>query len=99
MNEQRDKDPPRLGRGRSTALGSSATPRGLGDRRRREQYIEDEERLEMTGRTTDAIPDIPHHLSEFDGRYMRDFEGEIIMRPPNDSRQHAVDNYSKSWNW
>ena len=97
MNEQRDKDPPRRGRGRSTAAGSSVAPRGLGDRGRREQYIKDEERLEMIGHTTDAIPDTPQHLSEFDGRYMRDFEGEIIMRPPDDSRQHAVVNYSKSW--
>ena len=51
----------------------------------------------MTSRTTDAIPDTPQHLSEFDGKYMRNFEGEIIMRPPYDSRQHAVVNYSKSW--
>ena len=51
----------------------------------------------MKGRTTDAISDTPQHLSEFDGRYMRDFKGKIIMRPPNDSRQHAVVNYSKSW--
>ena len=28
---------------------------------------------------------------------MRDFEGEIIMRPPDDSRQHVDVNYSKSW--
>ena len=40
----------------------------------------------MIGRTTDVILDTPHHLSEFDGRYMGDFEGEIIMRPPDDSR-------------
>ena len=86
MNEQRDKDPSRHGRGRSTAVDSSVAPRGLGDRGTRVQYIEDEERLEMIGRTTDAIPDTPQHLSEFDGRYMRDFEGEIIMRPPYDSR-------------
>ena len=59
MNEQRDKDPPRRGRGRSTATGSSVAPRGLGDRGRCEQYIEDEERLEMIGRTTEAIPDTP----------------------------------------
>ena len=64
---------------------------------RREQYIEDEERLEMTGRSTNAILDTPQHLSKFDGRYIRDFEGEIIMRPLDDSRQHAVVNYSKSW--
>ena len=64
---------------------------------RREQYIENEERLEMIGRTSDAISDTPQHLSGFDGRYMRDFEGEIIMRPSDDSRQHAVANYSKSW--
>ena len=97
MNEQRDKDPPCRGRGRSIAAGNSAAPRRLGDRGRCEQYIEDEERLEMTGYTTDAISDTPQHISEFDGRYMRDFEGEIIMRPPDDSHQHAVINHSKSW--
>ena len=97
MNEQRDKDPPHRGQGRSTAVGSSVAPRGLGDRGRCEQYIEDEERLEMTGRTIDAISDTPQHLSCFDGRYMRDFEGEIIMRHSDDSHQHAVVNYSKSW--
>ena len=32
MNEQRDKDPPHRGRGRSTAAGSSAALRGLGER-------------------------------------------------------------------
>ena len=58
MNEQRDKDPPHRGRGRS-AVGSSVAPRGLGDRGRHEQYIEDEERLEMTGCTTNAIPNTP----------------------------------------
>ena len=97
MTEQRDKDPPRCGRGRSTATGSSTAPRGLGDRERREQCIEDEERLEMIGHTTNAISDTPQHLSEFDGRYMRDFEDEIIMRPPDEFCQHAVVNYSKSW--
>ena len=96
MNEQRDKDPPHYGQGRSTAAGSSVAPKGLSDRGRCEQYIEDEERLVMIGHATDAIPDTPQHLSEFDGRYMRDFEVEIIMRPPDDSRQHAVVNYSKS---
>ena len=68
MNEQRDKDPPRRGRGRSTATSSSVALRGLDDRRRRVQYIEDEKRLEMTGHTTCAISDTPQHLSEFDGR-------------------------------
>ena len=82
--------------GRSTAVGSHVAPRGLGDRGRGEQYIENKERLEMTGCIADAIPDTPQHLSEFDGGYMRDFEGEIIMKPPGDSRQHAVVNYSKS---
>ena len=86
MNKQRDKDPPRRGRGRSIVAGSSVALRGLSDRGRRVQYIEDEKRLEMIGSTTDAIPDTPHHLSEFDDRYMRDFKGEIIMRPPDDSR-------------
>ena len=70
---------------------------GDSKRGRREEYIEDEERLEMTGHTTDAISDTPQHLSKFNGRYMRDFEGEIIMRPLDDSHQHAVVNYSKSW--
>ena len=62
MNEQRDKDPPHCGRGRSTAADSSAVPRGLGYRGRQVQYIEDEERLEMIGRTTDAISDT-HNIS------------------------------------
>ena len=87
MNEQRDKDPPRCGRGRSTAAGSSVAPRGLGDRGRREQYIEDEERLEMTCHITNAIADTPLHLTEFDGSYIRDFDGEMLMSAPNDSRQ------------
>ena len=59
MNEQRDKDPPRRGRGKSTAAGSSAAPRGLGDRGRCVQYIKDEEMLDLIGRTADAIPDTP----------------------------------------
>ena len=59
MNEQRDKDPPRYGRGRSIAASSSLALRGLGDKGRHEQYIEDEERQEMTGCTTNAIPDTP----------------------------------------
>jgi hypothetical protein len=53
-----EKDMPRRGRGRSTvASGSGIAPHGRGDRERRDQYIEDEERLEMLGRTTDAIHD------------------------------------------
>jgi hypothetical protein len=97
MNEQRDKDPPHRGHGRSIVAGSSATLRGRGDRGRRDQYIKDEERLEMTGRTKDAIPDTPLHLTEFDSSYIRDFDGEMLMRAPNDSRQHPIINYSKSW--
>ena len=97
MNEQRDKDPPCRGRGRSTAAGSSAAPRGLGDRGRHEQYIEDEERLEMTGNTTDACPNTPLHLIEFDRSYIREVDGEMLMRVPDDSHQHPVIDYSKSW--
>jgi hypothetical protein len=29
--------------------------------------------------------------------YIKDFEGEIVMRPLDDSHQHSVINYSKSW--
>jgi hypothetical protein len=47
-----EKDMPRRGHGRSTAAGNSGVaPRGRGDRGRRDQYIEDEERLEMLGHT------------------------------------------------
>jgi hypothetical protein len=82
-----EKDHHHRGRGRSSAAGSSgATPHGRGDRGRHDQYIEDEERQETPGFATDAIPDTPQHLYEFDGIYMRDFEGEIIMIPPDDSR-------------
>jgi hypothetical protein len=97
MVDQRDKDPPRRGQGMSIAAGSSAAPRGHGDRGRREQYIKNEERLEMTGHTTDAIPDTPLHLTEFDSSYIRHFDGEMLMRAPNDSHQHPIVNYSKTW--
>jgi hypothetical protein len=30
----------------------------------------------MLGRTTDAIHDTPLYLAEFDGSYIRDFDGE-----------------------
>jgi hypothetical protein len=85
MNEPRDKDPPRHGRGRSTTASSSAAPSGLGTRRGREQYIENKERLEMIGHTTDACPNTPLHLMEFDSAYIREFDGEMLMRAPNDS--------------
>ena len=96
MNKQRDKDPPHRGRGRSTAAGSSAAPRGLGDRGRHEQYIEDEERLEMTGRTMDACLNTLLHLAKFDRSYIREVDGEMLMKVLYDSRQHLVIDYSKS---
>jgi hypothetical protein len=78
-----EKDQPHHGRGRSTAASSSgAASRGRGDRGRRDQYIKDEERLGMTGRTIDVIPDTPLHLTEFDGSYIKDFEDEMMMRLP-----------------
>jgi hypothetical protein len=93
-----ERDMSRHGHGRSIAAGSCGiAPRGRGDRWRRDQYIEDEERLEMLGCTTDAIHDTPLHLIEFDSSYIRDFDGEMLMRPPVDTRQHTVTNYSKSW--
>jgi hypothetical protein len=92
-----EKDQSHHGRGRSTTAGSSGiAPCGQGDRGRHDQYIEDEERLEMLGRTTDTIHDTPLHLTEFDNNYIRDFDGEMLMRPPVDTRQHTVTNYSKS---
>jgi hypothetical protein len=51
----------------------------------------------MLGHTIDAILDTPLHLTEFDGSYIRDFEDEMVMRPLDDSRQHTIMNYSKSW--
>jgi hypothetical protein len=51
----------------------------------------------MTSRTTYAIPGTPLHLTEFDGSYIRDFDEEMLMRPPVDNRQHAIIDYSKSW--
>jgi uncharacterized damage-inducible protein DinB len=50
----------------------------------------------MLGHTTDAIHDTPLHMTEFDGSYIREFDGEMLMRAPNDSRQHSIINYSKS---
>ena len=97
MVESRDKDPPCCGHGRLAAANSGVAPRGHGDRGRHEQYIEDEERLEMTGRTTDACPNTPLHLTEFDRSYIREVDGEMLMKVPDDSRQHPVIDYSKSW--
>lgn len=60
-----EKEYHRRGRGRSSAAGSSgATPHGRGDRGRRDQYIEDEERQEVLGFAIDAIPDstAPHRV-------------------------------------
>jgi hypothetical protein len=92
-----EKDQPCRGCGRSTVASSSCiAPRGRGDRERHDQYIEDEERLEMLGCTTNDIHDTLLHLTEFDGSYIRDFEGEMLMRPSIDTRQHTVTNYSKS---
>jgi hypothetical protein len=78
-------------------LAMVAAPRGHGDRGRCEQYIEDEERLELTGCTMDACPDTPLHLTEFDRSYIRKVDGEMLMRLPDDSHQHLVIDYSKSW--
>jgi hypothetical protein len=92
-----EKDMPCHGHGRSAAARSSRdAPHGHGGREARDQYIKEDERLERLGHTTDAIPHTPLYLTKFDGRYIRDFEGEILMRPPIDTRQHAVTNYSKS---
>jgi hypothetical protein len=82
---------PCRGRGRSTASSSSRdAPHGRGGREARDQYIKNEERLERLGHTTYAIPHTPLHLTEFDGRYIRDFEGEMLMRPPVDTRQSVA---------
>jgi hypothetical protein len=92
-----EKDMPCHGHGRLAVAGSSRdAPHGHGGREAHDQYIEEEERLERLGHTTDAIPDTPLHLTKFDGRYIRDFEGEMLMRPLVHTRQHAVTNYSKS---
>jgi hypothetical protein len=92
-----EKDKPHYGHGRTAAARSSRdAPHGRGGRKARDQYIKEEERLERLGHTTDAIPHIPLHLTEFDGRYIKDFEGEMLMRPPVDTRQHAITNYCKS---
>ena len=85
MVESRVKDPPHHGCGRSAAASSGVALRGHGDRGRREQYIEDEERLEMTGRTTDAFPNTPLHLTEFDRSYIKEVDGEMLMRVLDDS--------------
>ena len=45
----------------------------------------------MTGRTT-AL-----HLAEFDRSYIREVDREMLMKVPDDSRQHPVIDYSKSW--
>ena len=97
MVESRDKDSPCHGCGRLVAASSGVALRGHGDRRRHEQYMKDDEKLEMTGRTMDAYPNTPLHLIEFNRSYIREVDGEMLMRVPDDSHQHPIIDYSKSW--
>jgi hypothetical protein len=93
-----EKDMPHGVCGRTAAARSSRdAPHGHGRREARDPYIEEEERLERLGHTTDAIPHTPLHLTKFDGIYIKDLEGEMLRRPPVDTHQHAITNYSKSW--
>lgn len=93
-----EKDMSHHGRGRTAAVGSSrAAPHGRGAREAHDQYIEDEEHQELEGHTTDQVLDTPQHITEFDSSYIRDYVGDMTMTPPNNSRQHQVIDYSKSW--
>jgi hypothetical protein len=82
-----EKNMPCHGRGRTTAARSSRdAPHDRGGREARDQYIEEEERLERLRHTTNTISHTPLYLTKFDGRYIKDFEGEILMRPLVDTR-------------
>ena len=48
----------------------------------------------MTGRTTDACSNTPLHLTEFDRSYIREVDGEMLMKVPDDSRHHPVIDYA-----
>jgi len=45
----------------------------------------------------DACPNTPLQLAEFDRSYNREVDGEMLMKVPDDSRQHPIIDYSKSW--
>ena len=99
MTEPHDKQMPHCSRGRTTGGSSSAVGRGdASDRGRRDQLIQEEENLEMAGRTIPlgACPDTPPHLKEFDRCYIRECSEEVIMRRPIDTRAYPVLNYAES---
>jgi hypothetical protein len=95
-----EKDMPHGVCGRTAAARSSRdAPHGHGRREARDPYIEEEERLERLGHTTDAIPHTPLHLTKFDGIYIKDLEGEMLRRPPVDttSMQSLIIPRAGSW--
>ena len=97
MTEPRDKQMPHRGCGRTTGGSSSAVAKGdASDRGRRDQLIQEEENLEMVGRTIPlgACPDTPPHLKEFDRGYIREYSEKVIMRRPIDTHAHPMLNYT-----
>ena len=96
LTEPCDKPMPHCGRGRTTAGNNSAAARGdVRDRGRREQLIQEEEDLQRAGRTIPpgACPATPPHLEEYNGDYIIDYNEDVLMRHPDDSRAHPVINY------
>ena len=79
-------------------MGGQRLAAAKGDPRNRgmrDQLIQEEENLERVGHTipSDACPDTPPHLEEFDRGYIRDYPEEVIMRCPTNTHAHPVINY------
>ena len=53
--------------------------------------------MEMTGHTMDTCPNTPLHLIEFDRSNIKEVDGEMLMKVPDNSHQYLVIDYSKSW--
>ena len=87
MTEPHDKQMPHHGHGRTIGGSSNVASRDVArDRGRRDQMIQEEEKLERAGRTIPpgACLVTPPHLEEFDRSYIREYSEDVVMRRPDD---------------
>ena len=96
FNAPKEKPIPHHGRGVASSsrdvAGTSEVAQGRGSS---DDQIREEEALELAGHVipSDACPDTPPHIDEFDPSYLCDYEEDVVEKRANDTRQHNVVNY------
>jgi hypothetical protein len=93
------KDDPKQQVRRGRRRGSSSGIFFRDDRAVRQQYIQQEQRLQQAGYTISprGCPSTPLHIVEFDDNYTRDNTNEFELIAPNDTMDHPLVNYATSW--